>query len=58
MNDWLTKKGLQELHGIFEGMYKKQRVLMILDCDDVDFLHNESIYVSLFVSAEVLSGDF
>jgi len=26
---------------------------MILDCDDVDFLHNESIYVSLFVSAEV-----
>ena len=31
---------------------------MILDCDDVDFLQNESIYVSLFVSAEVLSGGF
>ena len=26
---------------------------MILDCDNVDFLHNESIYVSLFESAEV-----
>lgn len=39
----LQKKGLQELHSIFEGMYKKQRVLMILDCDNVDFLHNESM---------------
>ena len=31
---------------------------MILDCDNVEFLHNESIYVSLFVSAEVFNRGF
>ena len=49
MSDWLTKKGLQKLCSIFEGIVcmKSRECLNINDfyrlyTNDVDFLYNES----------------